>query len=110
MNAQSFIIGLMAGITLFGGAVLTAMILLERPGCGSRRRSRLFAIWAHRLRHWLEPRWPRRKITEEWQQAEADQARLRETVLQQLEGRRSAARPQGHVPGRGEKKEPQPKG
>jgi len=62
MEPQSFIIGLMAGITLFGGAILTAMVFLERPGCLPRRRSRFLVIWAHRLRHWLKPRWPRRKV------------------------------------------------
>ena len=50
MDPQSFIVGLMAGITLFGGAILTAMILLERPRCGPRRRSRLLAMSARRLR------------------------------------------------------------
>jgi hypothetical protein len=106
MDQQSFIVGLMAGITLFGGAILAAMILLERPRSRPRRCSRLFAIAAIRLRDWLESKGPRRKITEEWLHAEADHARLRETALQQLEGTRRPARPEGAAPGRVEKKEP----
>jgi hypothetical protein len=106
MDPQSFIVGLMAGITLFGGAILTAMILLERPRCGPRRCSRFFAMSASRLRGWLEPKWPRRKLTEDWLQAEEDHARLRETASQQLEGRRGSAQPGGLPPGPIEKKEP----
>jgi hypothetical protein len=106
MDPQSFIVGLMAGITLFGGAILTAMILLERPRCGPRRRSRLLAMSARRLRDWLEPKCSRRKITEEWSQAEEDHAKWRETASQQLENSRSAARPEGHAPGRIGKKQP----
>jgi hypothetical protein len=106
MDPQSFIVGLMAGITLFGGAILTAMILLERPRCGPRRCSRFFAMAASRLRDWLEPKWPRRKLTEDWLQAEEDHARLRETASQQLEGRRGPAQPGGLPPGPIEKKEP----
>ena len=106
MDPESFIVGLMAGITLFGGAILIAMILLERPRCGPRRGSRFLATSASRLREWLEPKWPRRKITEEWLQAEEDHARLRETALQQQDATRSAVQPEGHPPGRIEKKEP----
>ena len=106
MDPQSFIVGLMAGITLFGGAILTAMILLERPRCGPRRRSRFLAMSARRLRDWLEPKWSRRKIAEEWLQAEEDHTKWRETSSQQLENSRSAARPEGDAPGRIGKKEP----
>jgi hypothetical protein len=106
MDPQSFIVGLMAGITLFGAAILTAMILLERPRCGPRRCSRFFAISASRLRDWLEPKWPRWKLTEDGLQAEDDHARLRETASQQLEGRRGSAQPGGVPPGPIEKKEP----
>jgi hypothetical protein len=106
MDPQSFIVGLMAGITLFGGAILTAMILLERPRCAPRRRSRLFAMSARRLRDWLEPKWSWRKITEAWLQTEDDHAKWRETASQQLENSRSAARPKDHAPGRIGKKQP----
>jgi hypothetical protein len=106
MEPQSFIVGLMAGITLFGGAILTAMILLERPRCGPRRCSRFFAMSANRLRDWFEPKWPRRKHTEEWLQVEEDHAPPRETASQRLEGRRGAAQPGGLPRGPIEKKEP----
>ena len=98
VDPESWIVGLMAGITLFGGAILTAMILLERPRCGPRCCSRFFAKSASRLRDWLEPKWPRRKLTEDWLQAEEDHARLRETASQQLEGRRGSAQPGGTLP------------
>jgi len=100
MDPQSFIVGLMAGITLIGGAILIAMILLERPRCGLRPWSRFFCLSAGRLRDWLGPKWPRRKITEEWLQAEADLARLHETAAQQLKAASSAQPPEGHAAGR----------
>ena len=88
MDPQSFIIGLMAGITLFGGGILIAMIVLERPRHGLLSCwPRLVAAASARLRIWLELKGPRRKITEEWLQAEADHKRLRETVLEELERR-----------------------
>ncbi|HEX2337509.1 MAG TPA: hypothetical protein VHI72_13625 [Hyphomicrobiaceae bacterium] len=105
MDPQSFIIGLMAGITLFGVGILIAMIVLERPRYG------LLSCWPRsvaaasaRLRSWLELKGPRRKITEEWLEAEADHKRLRETVLEELE-RRKSARAAGKVcPSGGDKK------
>jgi len=106
MEPQSFIFGLMAGITLFGAAVLIAMILLERPRCGPRRHSTFWAIAAGRLRHWAELKWSRRHITEEWLQGEEDHARRRETALQDLEGQRSAAQSGGPRQARSEKKDP----
>ena len=105
MDPQSFIIGLMAGITLFGVGILIAMFVLERPrhgllSCGPRS----IAAASARLRSWLELKGPRRKITEEWLQAEADHKRLRETVLEELE-RRKSARAAGKVcPSGGDKK------
>ena len=101
MDAQSFIIGLMAGIILIGGAILIAMILLERPSCGLRPWSSFFCLSAGRLRAWLEAKWPRRKITEEWLQAEADLARLHETASQQRKAASSS--PAGHAAGGSEK-------
>ena len=106
MDPQSFIIGLMAGITLFGGAVLIAMILLERPRARPRRSSTFWAIAAGRLRDWCELKWSRRHITKEWLQAEEDHARLRDTALQDLQRKRSAAQSAGPPPDRTEKKEP----
>jgi hypothetical protein len=107
MDHQSFIFGLMAGITLFGAAVLIAMILLERPRCGPPRYSTFWLSAAGRLRHWFELKWPGRQITEEWLQAEEDHARLREeTALRDLEGKRSAAQSRGPSPDRSDKKEP----
>ena len=105
MDPQSFIIGLMAGITLFGGGILIAMIVLERP------RQGLFSCWPRlvaaasaRLRIWLELNGPRRKITEELLQAEADHKRLRETVLEELERRKSARAAGKGSPSGGDKK------
>jgi hypothetical protein len=103
MDPQSFILGLMAGITLIGGAILIAMILLERPRCRQRPWSSFFCLSAGRLRDWLAPKWPRRKITEEWLQAQADLARLHETASQQPKAESSAAAPEGHAAGRAEK-------
>jgi hypothetical protein len=105
MDHQSFIFGLMAGITLFGAAVLIAMILLERPRCGPRRYPPLWAFAAGRLRHWFELKW-RRHITEEWLQAEEDHARLRQTAVRDLQGKQSAAQSAGPRLDRSEKKEP----
>src|SRR5262245_4032867 len=102
MDPQSFIIGLMAGISLLGGAILAAMIFLERPRCGRRRSSRLFARLAITLRAWLKG--PRRKIIEEWLQAEEDHARRRARAPQAVDGRRTGVPPAVQVPGR--KKEP----
>jgi hypothetical protein len=65
MDRQAFIIGLMAGITLFGGAILTAMIVLEQSRYRPRACARLFTLSRSRLRHWLEQKWPRQKITRE---------------------------------------------
>src|SRR5262245_32032242 len=98
MDPQSFIIGLMAGISLLGGAILAAMIFLERP----RRSSRLLARSAITLRAWLKA--PRRKIIAEWLQAEEDHARRRAGAPQAVDGRRTVVPPAAQVPGR--KKEP----
>ena len=108
MDPQSFIIGLMAGITLFGGGILIAMIVLERPRHGLLSCwPRLLAAASARLRIWLELKGPRRKITEEWLQAEADHKRLRETALQELERRKSArGAGQGCPPGSDKKSDP----
>ncbi|MFZ0849764.1 MAG: hypothetical protein WAO08_11245 [Hyphomicrobiaceae bacterium] len=108
MDPQSFIIGLMAGITLFGGGILIAMIVLERPRHGLLSCwPRLVAAASARLRIWLELKGPRRKITEEWLQAEADHKRLRETALEELERRKSArGAGQGCPPGSDKKSDP----
>jgi hypothetical protein len=64
MDPQSFIVGLMAGITVFGGGILIAMVLLERPryglGCWPRLRSsgRFRLRFARqRLRQWSSREW-----------------------------------------------------
>jgi hypothetical protein len=95
MDPQSFIIGLMAGITLFGVGILIAMVVLERPRHGLLSWwPRLVSTASTRLRIWLELKGRRRKITEEWLQAEADHKQMRETVLEELE-RRKLARTDG---------------
>src|SRR5262245_2918010 len=91
MDPHTFIVGLMAGIALFGGAILTAMIVLERPRCRPRACAKRLTLSRKRLRHWLEQKWPWQKITREWLQAEEDHARRREQVLQELEHRRTRA-------------------
>jgi hypothetical protein len=90
MDPHSFIIGLMAGITLFGVGILIAMIVLERPRRLLSCWPRLVSTASTRLRIWLELKGPRRKITEEWLQAEADHKQMRETVLEELERRKLA--------------------
>jgi len=90
MDPQSFIVGLMVGITVLGGAILTAMIVLEQPRHCPRACTRFIALSRNRLRHWLDQTWPRLKITQEWLQAEADHARQREQMLQELERRQTA--------------------
>lgn len=50
MDPQSLIISLMAGIALFGGGILVAMIVLERPRQAPRDCSRLVARSSIRLR------------------------------------------------------------
>jgi hypothetical protein len=85
MDPQTLIVVLMGGITLFGAAILTAMIVLEQPRDRPRVCARLITLSRSRLRHWLEQKWPRQKIAREWLQAEEDHARRCEQVLQELE-------------------------
>jgi hypothetical protein len=106
MDPQSFIVGLMAGITLFGGAILTAMIVLEQPRQCPRTCSRLITLSRSRLRHWLDQKWPRQKITQEWLEAEADHARQRERMLQELEHRRTDRPAKGQTIDRADKNGP----
>jgi len=98
MDPQSFIIGLMAGITFLGGAILTAMIVLEQSRYRPRSCTRLLTFSHGRLRHWLQQKWPGQKITREWLEAERDHARQREQVLQVLERKRTK-RPAKGQPG-----------
>jgi hypothetical protein len=86
MDPQSFIIGLMAGITLFGGGILIAMIVLERPRYGPRCWLGFVSSLSRRLRLWTGSQ---QKTSREWLQAEADHQRLRETVLDELERRKA---------------------
>ena len=108
MDPQSFIVGLMAGISLVGGAILAAMIFLERPRCEPRRSPSFLALSVGHLRAWLARKGPRQKITEEWLQAEEDHARRREAAAQPLDGGRIAVPPAADAPGR--KKAPPSKG
>jgi len=57
MDPQSFILGLMAGITLLGGGILLAMIILEQPRPRLRRWQKLASIPGRRWRVWLERLW-----------------------------------------------------
>jgi hypothetical protein len=89
MDPQSFIIGLMVGITFFGGAILTAMIVLEQSRYRPCACTRLITVSRSRLRRWLRERWPRQKITREWLEAEEDHVRRRERALQELQRTRT---------------------
>lgn len=104
MHPQSFIVGLMAGIILFGGGILIAMILLERPRYGTRCWPRLISGSSHRLRVWLQRMASRQKVPRDGGQAEEDYQRLRETVLDELERRRSPAK--RRLQGSGRKNDP----
>ena len=90
MDPQSLIVSLMAGITLFGGGILVAMIVLERPRQAPRGCPGLVARSTIRLRHWLGQTWVRPKITREWLQAEAEHGQPQGTMLQALERGRQA--------------------
>jgi hypothetical protein len=94
MDPQTFIVGLMAGIALFGAAILTAMIVLEQSRCCPRASARLLTLSRSRLRHWLEQKWPRQTINRERLQAEEDHARRREQVLQEHRRTRAPAKAQ----------------
>ena len=98
MDPQSFIIGLMAGITFLGGAILTAMIVLEQSRYPKRTCTRLFIFSRGRLRHWLQQKWFGQRITEHWSETEADLARQREQVFHGLERKRTK-RPANNQPG-----------
>src|SRR5262245_22554987 len=91
MDPHTFNIGLMAGIALYGGAILTAMTVLEQPRCRPRACARRLNLSRQRLRHWLEQKWPRQKIHRKGLQVEGDHARRPEQVLQDLEHRRTRA-------------------
>src|SRR5262245_5615640 len=103
MDPQAFILCLMAGIALVGGAILTAMIVLEQSRCRPRACARLITRSRSRLRHWLQHRWPRQKITQEWLEAEADHAWRREQPLPELERRRTKRPAKSRYGERGDK-------
>lgn len=93
MDPQSFIISLMTGITLFGGGILLAMIVLERPRRAPRGCPGFVARSSIRLRQWLEQAWLRAKIRPRSLQAEFDQGQSREPILQELaRGRQAEAK------------------
>jgi hypothetical protein len=52
MDPETVLVGLMAGITLFGRAILTAMIMLEQSRFRPRICARLVTSSLSRLRHW----------------------------------------------------------
>jgi hypothetical protein len=90
MDPQSFIISLMAGITLFGGGILLAMIVLERRRQAPRGRPGFVARSSIRLRQWFEQAWLRAKIRPRSLQAEVDHGQSHEPILQELARRRQA--------------------
>ena len=80
MNFQSLVIVLMAGITVIGGSILIAMLVLESPwGLRGWFRSRPTPF--RRLRGRPRQNWPREKaLTEETLEAEENQRRRRGRV------------------------------
>jgi hypothetical protein len=103
MDPQSFIIGLMVGITFFGGAILTAMIVLEQSRYRPCACTRLITLSRSRLRRWLRERWPRQKITRQWLEAEEDHVRRREQALQELQRTRTQRSAKGQPSDRTDK-------
>ena len=94
MEPQSFIVGLMASISAFGGSILVAMIVLERPRYGLRCWPRL--VSNGRLRLGFARQVFRPRTSQQWLEADDPQARSRErAVLERIERRRAKRRRQG---------------
>ena len=87
----------MAGITVLGGAILTAMIVLEQSPYPKRTCTKLFTFSRRRLRHWLQQKCFGQKITERWLEAEANLAH-QPRVFQEPERKRTK-RPARNQPG-----------
>ena len=91
MDPQSFIVGLMAGITVFGGGILVAMVLLERPRYGRCWPRLVFSgrfrlrLARQRFRQWSSRAW-----------LDADDPHLRQkVVLERLQRRLAKQHRQG---------------
>jgi len=82
MDPQSFIVGFMASISVFGGSILVAMVVLERPRYGLR-------CWPRRQRF-------RQGSSQGGLEAEDPHLRLRQrAVLERMQRRRAKRRRQG---------------
>jgi hypothetical protein len=94
MDPQSFIVGLMASITAFGGSILVAMIVLERPRYGLRCWP--WRVSNGRLRLRFMRQLFRQRTSQEWLEADDPQARSRQrAVLERMQHRRAKRRRQG---------------
>jgi hypothetical protein len=94
MDPQSFIVGLMASITAFGGSILVAMIVLERPRYGLRCWPRLVSNGRLRLR--FARQLFGQRTSQQWLEADDAQARSRERmVFERMQRGRAKRRRQG---------------
>jgi hypothetical protein len=94
MDPQSFIIGLMAGISVFGGGILVAMVLLERPRYGLGCWPRLVSSGRLRLRFARQRL--RQRSRPDWLGADDPQPLLREkVVLERMQHRLAKRRRHG---------------
>jgi len=94
MDPQSFIVGLMASICVFGGSILVAMIVLERPRYGPRCWPGL--VFSSRLRLRRARHWCRQRLSQQWLEGGDPHPPLRQSVvLQRMQQRRAKKRPHG---------------
>src|SRR5262245_52165368 len=94
MDPQSFIVGLMASICVFGGSILVAMIVLERPRYSARYWPGLVTSGRSRLRFACQ--WCRQRPGQAWLEEGHPHPQLREgVVLERMQRRRARKRRQG---------------